>query len=85
MWAFRPRTTKGNKWILTITDLFSRWVEAYPLRQATAERIVQKVVEFITRFGMQLEIHLDCGKNVDGVLIRDVCKALGIRKTHTVP
>ena len=82
---FRPRTTKGNKWILTITDHFTRWIEAFPLREATAERIVQKVVEFVARYGMPLEIHSDCGKNVDGTLIRDVCRALGIRKTHTAP
>ncbi|MDY6929837.1 MAG: RNase H-like domain-containing protein [Pseudomonadota bacterium] len=80
---FHPRTSKGNSMILTVTDHFTRWVEAFPLREATAANIARCVVEFVCRFGMPLELHSDQGKNVDGHLIREVCELLGIRKTHT--
>jgi hypothetical protein len=69
--------------ILTVTDHFTRWVEAFPLREATAANIARCVVDFVCRFGMPLELHSDQGKNVDGHLIREVCELLGVRKTHT--
>jgi hypothetical protein len=34
---------------------------------------------------MPLELHSDQGKNVDGNVMHEVCKVLGIRKTHTAP
>ena len=80
---FHPRTRAGHTTILTVTDHFTRWVEAFPLREATAKAVAKCVLDFICRFGMPLELHSDQGKNVDGQLIRDVCDVLGIRKTHT--
>jgi len=80
---FHPRTKRGSSMILTITDHYTRWVEAFPLREATAPQIARRVEDFCCRMGMPLELHSDQGKNVDGQVIRDVCKILGIRKTHT--
>ena len=82
---FKPRTTAGNVSILTITDHFTRWVEAYPLRDATASRIAQRVVDFVARFGMPLNLHSDQGSNVDGTVLGEVCRLLGISKTRTCP
>ena len=82
---FRPRTKRGSSTILTITDHYTRWVEAFPLREATAPAIAQRVQEFCSRFGMPLELHSDQGKNVDGNVMHEVCKVLGVRKTHTTP
>ena len=80
---FHPRTTRGNSIILTVTDQYTRWAEAYALRDATAPLIARKVEDFCCRFGMPLELHSDRGRNVDGQVIREVCQILGIRKTHT--
>ena len=80
---FHPATKRGNTIILTVTDQFTRWLECFPLRRATAPEIARRVVEFVCRLGMPLEIHSDQGKNVDGEVMREVCKLLGIRKTHT--
>ena len=82
---FSPRTKKGNNTILTVTDHYTRWVEAFPLREATAVRIARCVVDFICRLGVPLEIHSDQGKNVDGTILAEVCELLGVRKTHTTP
>ena len=80
---FHPRTKQGHLSILTITDQYTRWVEAYPLRDATAPKIAQHVQAFCCRLGMPLELHSDQGKNVDGRVVHEVCEILGIRKTHT--
>ena len=82
---FKPRTAHGNVSILTITDHFTRWVNAYPLRDATAVKIARCVVDFIAQFGMPKHLHSDQGSNVDGSVIGEVCKLLGISKTHTCP
>ena len=82
---FKPRTSFGNVYILTITDHFTRWVNAYPLRDATAEKIARCVVDFIAQFGVPKHLHSDQGSNVDGVVISEVCKILGISKTRTCP
>ena len=80
---FHPRTRRGNSIILTITDQFTRWVEAFPLKDGKAPEIARQVVEFTCRYGMPLEIHSDQGRNVDGEVMREVCRLLGTRKTHT--
>lgn len=81
----RPRSRNGCSWISTVTDQYTRWVDAFALRDATAPRIARCVLEFCCRLGMPLELHSDQGKNVDGLLIREICDILGIRKTHTTP
>ena len=35
-----PRTSRGKTGILVITDLFSRWVEAFPIPEVTTERVM---------------------------------------------
>jgi hypothetical protein len=80
---FHPRTRLGNSLILTITDHYTRWIEAYPLKDGTARGIAKCVVQFVCRLGMPLEIHSDQGRNVDGKILEEVCELLGIRKTHT--
>ncbi len=82
---FQPRTTMGNVYILTVTDHFTRWCNAYPLRDATAVRIARCVVDFIAQFGVPKHLHSDQGSNVDGSVIGEVCRLLGIAKTHTCP
>jgi len=49
-----PRSSKGNEYILTIVDSFSKFAEAYPIRAHTAP-VVAKILatEFFPRYGHQ--------------------------------
>ena len=64
-----PRTNKGHRFILVITDLFTRWIEAFPLRDATAPRIVQVLEnEVFSRWGFPRRILSDNGTQFTGVV-----------------
>ena len=55
-----PETDKRNRYILVITDYFTKWVEAYPIPDQRAETVAKCLVdEVISRFGVQSYIHSD--------------------------
>ena len=77
-------TQQGNKYVLVIVDQFTKWVEAYPLKDQTGETVARVVAEeFIARFGCPLEIHTDQGRNFEGVFFKELCKIMDINKTRT--
>ena len=65
-------------------DQFTKWVEAFPLRNQLAETVAGVVVrEFVARFGCPLEIHTDQGRNFESELFKEMCELLEIGKTRT--
>ena len=40
-----PRNSRENEYILTVTDLISKWSEAYPLRNHTAQTVARVLVD----------------------------------------
>lgn len=55
----------NNKYILVITDQFTKWVEAFAVTDQTSETTAKKLVEeFIARYGAPLEIHTDQSRNL---------------------
>ena len=76
-------TQNANRYILVIVDQFMKWVEAYPMKDQQGETVAKIVVgEFIAKFGCPLEIHTDQGRNFEGVLFKEMCALLGIKKDH---
>ena len=77
-----PRTTKGNWCILVIADYFSKWVEAFPMKNGEAETVARLLVrEVICRFGTQRVLNSDQGRNFEAGVIQELCLMLGIKKT----
>jgi len=80
------KSDRGHIWILTCMDSFSKWAEAYPLRNKEAETIAKVLVEQVfARFGVPLSILSDQGKEVDGRIMHEVCRLFGIEKLRTTP
>jgi transposase InsO family protein len=78
------RSNNGFIWILTCIDPFTKWVEAFPIRNKEAETVARTLVEQVfTRFGVPIAMLSDCGKEVDGNLMKAVCRLLNIDKMHT--
>ena len=49
-----PVSSKGHKYILVITDMFSKWVEAFPLRVTDSETLAKVLVdEIVCRYGVR--------------------------------
>ena len=79
-----PRTEKGNKYIVIISDYFTRWVEAYPVVNQEAETVAKVFTEeFIARYGVPLQVHTGQGRQFESTLLQDLCKYLKIEKTRT--
>lgn len=79
-----PVTDRGNKYILCIADYFTKWTEAFPLPNQEAETVARVFVEqFVTRFGVPLQLHTDQGRNFESSLFKEVAALLGIGKTRT--
>ena len=75
------KTKGGYKYILVLTDYFTKYVVSTPLQNTTAE----KVARAILMFGPPDSIHTDQGSNFCSELILELCKLFGMEKTMTSP
>ena len=81
-----PQTDNGNLYILVFGDYFSKWTEAFPLKDHTAQTVADVLVEqFVSRFGLMRSLHSDQGLEFKSDLISEMCKLLQVRKTCMVP
>ena len=65
-------------------DYFTKWVEAYPAADQTAETIVHLLVDnIVCCHGVPAELLFDQGPNLLSELMRQTCAALGMSKVNT--
>jgi len=81
-----PATPEGYKYILVITDYFTKWSEAYALRDAEAPTCMRTLYNsFFSRFGLPRQLHSDQGKNFESKLFYELCTIAGVKKSRTTP
>ena len=81
-----PMSNKGNQYLLVAQDYYTKWPFAKPMPDQKAERIVQILKdEVFTLVGPPQRLHSDQGRNFENTLLRDLCKAFGVEKSHTTP
>ena len=81
-----PESAKGNKYILAVTDYFTKWVEIYAIPDQSAITCAEVILdEFIGRYGCPYNIHSDQGRNYESTVFTELCRLLEIRKTRTSP
>ena len=56
-----PPTKNGNQYCITLTDYFSKWVEAAPMPTKEAKHVAEFLYKMILRHGCPLEIVSDQG------------------------
>lgn len=77
-----PLTCSGNKYILVMSDYFTRWPEAYPVPDIKSETVARILEEFICRHGVPARLITDRGTNFLSHSVSQVYQKLGIEK-HT--
>ena len=81
-----PVSNSGHKYILTVIDHFSRWAEAFPIRNQEAVTVAKVLCDqFISRFGCPRQILSDQGPCFESHLFQDLCRRLQIDKIRTSP
>ena len=78
-----PVSNRGNRYILVITDHFTKWVEAYAIPNQEAVTVAFCFETFINTFGYPDIILTDQGRNFESALIKEMCARLKIDKRTT--
>ena len=84
--ATLPWASGGYRYVLLMTDLFAKFIEAVPMRNQEASSVLKALEQgWFLRHGYPLVLLSDQGRNVDGSLIYRLCATLGISKLRSSP
>ena len=75
-----PKTKSGNQYLLTVMCASTRFPKAIPLRNISAETIVEAFIKFFTPVGLPKCIQSDQGSNFMSGLFQQVMDELGIKQ-----
>lgn len=76
--------SEGYQYLLTCIDRFSRWPEAIPITNQTAETIAFAFINgWISRFGTPRKITTDQGRQFESELFQQLNQKLGIDRFRT--
>ena len=72
------KSSRGNRFVLTIVDHGTRWVEAYPIADHKATTVVRSLLDFIARFIIPEEVLHDLGSDFMSELMQVILSFYGI-------
>ena len=81
-----PESPEGFKYILLITDSFSRWCEAFPTKTQEAKTVADILYkEIFTRYGAPRTLVSDQGRQFLSYVVRALCEMFKVKKVNTSP
>ena len=78
-----PMSSQQNKYLLVIQDYFTKWAEAIPIPDQTANRITRELVQVFSRLGLPAILHSDQGANFESTLLQQTLETFGVYKSRT--
>ena len=78
-------SARGHRYILTMVDICSRWVEAIPLKRIEAKDIAQALFIIFTRIGFPDEVISDRGTQFTSSLTKQFLEMFKVRQKFTTP
>ena len=79
-------TPRGNNVILVLADHFTRWKDAIPIPDGTAENVaIALETRVFCYFGVPERIHTDQGAQFESRLMNQLCQIWGVKKSRTTP
>jgi len=77
--------TKQSRVILVMVDIFTKWVEIFPLREGNSRKIIDCFKEVFLRMGFPKTIISDNGTQFSSKLYADWTKTMGINAFYISP
>ncbi|XP_056144376.1 uncharacterized protein zgc:153292 [Lampris incognitus] len=79
-----PLTLNGHTFILTVTDYYSKWVEAVPMQSCLSSHITKHIMDIISHFGYPFRILSRLPHDIVGKINTDLREKLKIHMSLVV-
>ena len=81
-----PVSRRGNRYLVVMVDHFTRWVDAIPTADQTADTVARVVVEnIVARFGVPTRLITDQGPCFESRKFQEMLQYWGIQRARTSP
>ncbi len=81
-----PSAKGGYRYCLVIIDKFSKWVEAIPTRNNSANTVARVVAnQILPLWGAPIQIESDQGTHFTGQVMKQICQMLNIKQRFHIP
>ena len=81
-----PESTSGNCYIMLVMDYLTRWTEAYAIPNQESATVVDQLLSNCSlRFSPPEQLYSNQSRQFEASLLQEICRCLGIHKTHTTP
>ena len=79
-----PLTSRTNKYLLTFIDHFTKYAEAIPLTDMSAESCARAyAAHVIARYRTGSILVIDQGRSFTSAFFKETCKILGVKQMHS--
>lgn len=81
-----PKADRGNRYILVVSDYFTKWTESFAMPNIEAQTVAKILVEEVfAKLGVPRILHSDRGRQYESNLFQELCALLHIEKTRASP